>query len=135
MQEGGRMIGGLPCQHLQSEGVKLHTVGGAFVFFDRGSSSDEESLLLLPDFLFFGAGLFSFFLFGGFLVPAFFVGAFFAFAVAVLPPFFLDLGSYVNQTTNFVRIFSVDIIMKTQVHMALTSQNMAFFNKRYPAIS
>jgi hypothetical protein len=90
---------GLSCQYLQSEGVKIliHTVGGVFVFFERGSSSDEESSLLLPDFLFLGAGLFSVFLFGGFLVLAFFVGAFFAFADVVLPPFFLDLGSYVNK--------------------------------------
>jgi hypothetical protein len=83
---------------LQSEGVKIliHTVGGAFVFFERGSSSDEESSLLLLDFLFLGAGFFSAFLFGIFFVLAFFVGAFFAFAV-VLPPFFLDFGSYINQ--------------------------------------
>jgi hypothetical protein len=93
------MTESLSCQYLQSESVKIliHTVGGAFAFFERGSSSDEESSLLLPDFLFLGAGFFSAFLFGVFLVPAFFVGAFFAFAAVVLPPFFLDFGSYINQ--------------------------------------
>lgn len=68
-------------------------MGGAFVFFERGSSSDEESSLLLPDFLFLGASFFSAFLLGVFLAVTFFVVGFFAFAVVVLPRFFLDLGS------------------------------------------
>jgi hypothetical protein len=72
------------------------------VFFERGSSSEEDSSLLLPDFLFLGAGFFSAFLFGGFLELTFFVGAFFALDAVVLLPFFLDLGSYIKHNTNFL---------------------------------
>lgn len=91
----------------------IHTVGGALAFFERGSSSEDDSSLLLPDFLFLGAGFFSAFLFGVFLELTFFVGAFFALDVVLLPLFFLDLGSYINQSvnslyiTNFIRIFTL----------------------------
>lgn len=70
------------------------------VFFERGSSSEDDSSLLLPDFLFLGVGFFSAFLFGAFLELAFFVGAFFALDGAVLPPFFFDLGSYIDKNPN-----------------------------------
>jgi hypothetical protein len=73
-------------------------------FFERGSSSEDDSSLLLPDFLFLGAGFFSGFLVGAFLELTFFVGVFFALDGAVLPPFFFDLGSCNDQNADCLSV-------------------------------